>query len=118
SLVGLVYCHRWASELFGNAAGFLAGCLWCFAPNILGNAALITPDVAATSLGLATMYHFRKWLHECTWRSAIVTGLLLGLTQLAKMTWLILYPLLPALWVCSLYFGMPDPARATAVLQR
>ena len=51
SLIGGYFCFRWASDLHGSTSGIVAACLWCFSPNILGNAAMITPDVGAAALG-------------------------------------------------------------------
>ncbi|MCA8998005.1 MAG: glycosyltransferase family 39 protein [Planctomycetaceae bacterium] len=98
SLIGLIYCFVWGSELSGPRGGVLAACLWCFDPNILANASLITPDIAATSFGLATVYHFQKWLHTRSWQDSFYTGVALGLAQLTKMTWVMLYIWLPLLW--------------------
>ncbi|SFI24575.1 ArnT family glycosyltransferase [Planctomicrobium piriforme] len=105
SVLGLAYCFRWGAALFGPSAGLLAASLWCFSPNILGNAALITPDVAATALGMATLFHFRGWLLQPGWRNAFLVGVLLGLTELTKFTWVILYVLLPVLWAGQVLFS-------------
>lgn len=99
SLLGLWYCFRWSSALFGPESGVLSAALWCFSPNILGNGALITPDVAAASLGLAALFHFRSWLLSARWSAALLAGVMLGLAELTKMSWLILYGLLPLLWL-------------------
>jgi hypothetical protein len=97
-VIGLIYCFRWGNNLFGPRAGLVAAALWCFSPDILGHGSLITPDVPATALGLATMFHVRQWLKGGQSREAIIVGLLLGLTILAKMTWLLLYGIIPILW--------------------
>lgn len=99
SLVGMMYCYRWARELFGSPSGLMAAALWCFSPNILGNAALITPDVAAASLGVAAAYHFRLWLLRPGWQQVIIGGVALGLAQLTKSTWLISYGVFPMMWM-------------------
>jgi len=98
SILGLLYCFRWSEELFGPAGGLLSASLWCFSPNILGNAALITPDVPATALGVAACFHFRRWWQTGRWRDALLAGVVLGLAELTKMTWLLLYGVLPVLW--------------------
>ncbi|QDU43436.1 hypothetical protein Mal52_19100 [Symmachiella dynata] len=99
SLLGGYFCFRWGSELYGNAAGLLALVLWCFSPNILAHAELVTPDMAATSLGITVSYAFWRWLKSPTWWGAVVAGLLLGLAELTKFTWVILFGLWPLLWV-------------------
>ena len=147
-------CFRWAHDLYGPAAGIISLILWCFCPNILGNGALITPDVGAAA------YCFWRWLssvggflrnphpvtppaspmHEADsfpkhdrpsggrgscragiagnslvcgsagaspslfqqtsgWPRALLAGLTLGLAELTKSTWIILFALWPLLWL-------------------
>ena len=88
-----------AHELYGPISGLVALSLWCFCPNVLGNGALITPDVATSSLGITATYAFWKWLKSPNWRYALFAGLTLGLAELAKTNWLILFPLFPAIWL-------------------
>lgn len=99
SLLGGVICYRWASELYGSAAGLLATVLWCFCPNVLGHGQLITPDVAATSLGLTAFYVYWHWLKKPTWSLAIAAGIVLGLAELTKTVWIILFLLWPLIWL-------------------
>jgi 4-amino-4-deoxy-L-arabinose transferase-like glycosyltransferase len=98
SLLGGYFCYRWACELYGIAAGYLALTLWCFCPNIVANGQLITSDVAASSFGLWACYSFWRWLKEPTWRRTITSGLVLGLSELTKTTLVIFYPLWPIAW--------------------
>jgi hypothetical protein len=44
SWVGAIVCYLWARDLYGRPAGVFACLIWCFEPNILAHAALITPD--------------------------------------------------------------------------
>jgi hypothetical protein len=99
SLLGGYVCFRWARELHGDTAGLLALTLWCFCPNMLGHGQLMTPDVAATSLGLLACYTFWRWLREPTWWHALGSGVVLGLAELAKTTLVIFYPLWPMMWL-------------------
>lgn len=99
SLLGGLVCFRWATELYGGRAGMMALCLWCFSPNILGHAQLITPDVGATALGITAFYAFWHWLRDYHWSSTYIAGVALGLAQLSKATWIILFALLPLVWL-------------------
>ncbi len=99
SLIGGVFCFLWGRELYGAAPGLVSLTLWCFDPNILAHAELITPDAATTAFGVGAGYAFWRWLKQPTWGRAGFAGLLLGLTQLSKMSWLILFTLWPLLWV-------------------
>lgn len=100
SLIGGLFCFFWSRELWGNnLAGLISLTLWCFEPNILAHGELITPDCAATSIGLGAGYFFWRWLKQPSWDRAGLAGLLFGLAQLSKMTWIILFGLWPLLWV-------------------
>jgi hypothetical protein len=99
SLIGGYSCYRWAERLNGPPAGLMALGLWCFCPFILGQASLITPDAHAAAMGVAACYAFWRWLRAPDWSQTIVVGIALGLAELTKFTLLVLYPLLPALWI-------------------
>lgn len=99
SLIGALFCFAWAKELYGTIAGLAALVLWCFDPNILAHAELVTPDAAATAFGIGAGYCFWRWLKRPTWERAGLAALLLGLAQLSKMSWLFLFGLWPLLWI-------------------
>jgi hypothetical protein len=99
SVLGAVVCWRWARELYGALAGLVALTLWCLSPNILGNACMITPDAAAAACGVLAAYACWRWLDRSTWLSAILAGVALGVAELSKMTWIILFGLWPILWL-------------------
>ncbi len=99
SIVGGLVCYWWARDLYGAAAGITACALWCFSPNILGHAQLISPDVAAAALGVAAGYAFWHWLRAPTWDGSFWAGGALGLAELSKMTWIVLFAVWPAMWL-------------------
>jgi 4-amino-4-deoxy-L-arabinose transferase-like glycosyltransferase len=99
SLLGGTICWLWASELYGPRAGLLALALWCFCPNILAHAQMITPDAGAAALGVTAAYCFWRWLKGPTSGRTWLAGVTLGLAELAKMTWVLLFLLWPLLWV-------------------
>jgi hypothetical protein len=105
SLLGGYICYRWARELYGEWSALLALTLWCFGPNILANGQLITPDMGATALGVTAGYLFWKWLKEPRWEFAALAGSALGIAELTKMTWVLLFALWPLLW---LIWKMPE----------
>lgn len=99
SVLGAWVSFSWARDLFGGSAAVMACALWCFSPMVLGHASMIAPDAHATALGLAACYTFWRWLCRPTWRQAVVTGVVLGLAELAKTTMILFYPLWPLLWL-------------------
>jgi 4-amino-4-deoxy-L-arabinose transferase-like glycosyltransferase len=107
SLLGAFVCFRWAKVLFGVNAGYIALILWCVSPTVLAYGATITPDLPAAVFGVVACYLFRSWIWKLSWSSAIFFGFVLGLCELTKFTWLILYFIVPILsflhWMP--YFG-------------
>ena len=99
TLAGGYVSFRWARELFGYAGGLVTLTLWCFSPFILGHGSLLTGDVPATALGIVAFYGFWRWLSRPTPGRAAVAGALLGLAELTKYVWVILFLLWPALWI-------------------
>jgi hypothetical protein len=93
SMLGLWIIFRWASEVYGNGAGVVGAAVWCFGPNVLGHAPLVTNDVPAAVAGLVATYAFWHYLLAPNWGRAVGCGLLLGLAQLTKFTLLALYPI-------------------------
>lgn len=110
SVIGGCICFFWASTMYGQRAGLLAVGLWCFNPDILGHGQLITADVAAASLGLAAGYAFWTWLQRPSWARTIVSGIVLGIAELAKTTLTIYVFLWPMLWIL---FRLRDRATLT-----
>jgi Dolichyl-phosphate-mannose-protein mannosyltransferase len=104
ALTGGVLCYRWSRELWkSKVAGIISALLWCFDPNILAHGELITPDCAAASLGLGAGYFFWRWLRHPSWYHALAAGILMGLAELTKATWILLFALWPLLWVYWLW---------------
>lgn len=100
TLLGGLFCFLWARELCGRVAcGLLALLVWCLEPNILGNGELISTDAAATTFGIGAGYLFWRWLKVPTWNRAMAAGVMLGVAQLSKMSWVFLFILWPLLWV-------------------
>jgi hypothetical protein len=53
-------------------------------------------------------YLFWKFLEQPTFGRAVPAGLLLGLAELTKMTWIILFLLWPAIWIACRFRGWKD----------
>ncbi len=110
SLIGGLFCFLWSRELWQHSgAGLIALALWCFDPNVLAHAELITTESAAAAFGLGAGYFFWRWLKQPTWSRAFAAGLFLGLAELTKMSWLVLFGLWPGLWLLW-YCSAPQTA--------
>jgi hypothetical protein len=95
SLLGAAICYVWSKELFGLAAGLLALLAWCLSPTIVGHGHLAMPDVAAGALAVASAFTFSRWRRQPNWRRATLTGITIGLAQVAKFTSIVLLVLVP-----------------------
>jgi len=103
SLLGGYVCFRWASEVHGRPAGLMALIIWSFSPNVIAHAQLITPDAGAAALGVAAAYAFWRWLKCPNWTWTLTAGLALGLAELTKTSWTVLFLLWPLLWAIWRY---------------
>ena len=99
TILGGLFCYLWAAELFGRKAGLMALALWCFSPNILTWSSLICTDGVAAALGVGAGYFFWRCLKQPTWGRVVLAGLFVGLAQLSKMTWIVLFGVWPLLWL-------------------
>ncbi len=100
---------RWAKDLGGKKASVLALALYAFDPNFIAHGSLITTDMAAALLIVATLYVVNsKWQmangeekQEFSVKRSrkqrlrlMCVGVLLGLAQLAKVSTLMLIPVI------------------------
>lgn len=108
SLLGGFVCYHWSRQLFGDSSGILALFLWTFSPNIIAHGQLITADIGGTSFGILGFYVFHRWLSHPSWRQTLLLGGVLGLMQLTKSTWVIMFAVWPAIWLCWRRFSSEE----------
>ncbi|HZL37875.1 MAG TPA: glycosyltransferase family 39 protein, partial [Tepidisphaeraceae bacterium] len=111
SLLGGMLCFLWARTLYGTLAGIMALVLWTFSPTLLAFGHLITPDMGATALGVAAAYAFWRWLCAPSAPRLVVAGIVMGLAELCKTTWIILFVLWPIEWFAFRLLQRPRPIR-------
>jgi hypothetical protein len=99
SLAGGYFCFRWANELYGISSGLLVLALWCFSPYVLAHGRILSGDMPATAAGVAAFYMFWRWLKRPSLSRAGLAGLFLGIVELTKFVWVLLFALWPILWV-------------------
>ena len=99
SILGGWVCYRWSSEVWGHKSGLMSLALWTFSPSVLAYGHLLLPDLGAASVGVFAVYLLRKWLDQPRIARALVAGLVLGLAELSKTTWIVLFPVWPVLWI-------------------
>jgi len=99
-LIGLllgIYLYKWAKELYGQKAGFLALLLFTFSPNLLANTRLVTTDMGVTTFIFITFYYIWKYNQTNTKKYLYLSGLFFGLTLASKYTALYFIPIIAVL---------------------
>ncbi len=92
SLIALnVLVFRWASGLYGPAAGIAASILVVLAPNLIAHGTLATTDGYFALGALLALYCLRRYLRQPTWGNAWVSACTLALAQLTKPFAIYLY---------------------------
>jgi hypothetical protein len=95
SVVGGYLVFRWSRELFGQAGALISLALWVVHPEILAHAGLATVDVGSTVVGFGATYVFWRYLNAPSLERAVASGVLLGLAEASKFT----YVVLPIIWL-------------------
>jgi len=91
---GAVLLFLWAREVAGTHAGLLAAFFYTFSPTLLANGSLAHSDITVTVFFLQTLYAFWRWWREPTGFRFGLCGLSLGLALMAKLSALLLLPIL------------------------
>jgi 4-amino-4-deoxy-L-arabinose transferase-like glycosyltransferase len=103
---GLVF--YWSRRLFGTAGGLLSLTVWCFEPNIIAHAHLVTADVPSAVAAFAATVVFAGYLRSPSWGIALISGILLGIAEVCKFTLVVLYPVWLLLWLLSFWRGSKE----------
>lgn len=94
-----VFLAFWARHLWGVAGGLLALLLYAFDPTVLAHSRYITTDIGVTLFFFATIYFFGRFLDRSTIGRWWPVALFFALAQLAKFSAVILWVILPVLWL-------------------
>lgn len=108
SILGGWLVLKWATTLWGTTGGITALTAWCFEPNVIAHAHLITADLPAAVAALGAAYLFRTYLLHPTWGNALIAGVGLGISQLCKLTLVLLSPTWAILWLIFLFARRPS----------
>lgn len=90
-LLGAVV-FRWAKDLWGWKGGLLALFLLAFDPNILAHAAIAGTDLGAACFIALALFSLSRFLRRPTALRLVLAGVTLGLAQGAKLSALMLLP--------------------------
>jgi hypothetical protein len=86
----IVFC--WSQKLYGDAGGLVSLVFFCFCPNLLAHAPLITPDLTLSCFAVLTAWRLWSLAKNPGVRNLLYAGLALGLMLLSKYTALLLLP--------------------------
>lgn len=114
-LIGAWSCCHWATDFYGRGPGLVALVLYCSCPNLMGWGATITPDAAATAMGIWAAYRFWRWIQAPNWVTATWAGITLGVAELTKTTWLLCFVLWPVIACLSSLLGKTDCFRSRSI---
>ena len=93
SLLLAFYVFKWARELYGIIPGFFSLTLYAFSPNIIAHSQLVTLDLYTACMATISIYYFWQFIKFGGWKRAVLSAIVLGLTQLTKFTCVFLYPI-------------------------
>ncbi len=87
------FVYRWTKELGGTLAGLFALVLYAFDPNIIAHSHYVTTDIGIAAFIFMSMYYFVRFLKDPSGKNVILSGLFLGLAELAKFSAVLLFPI-------------------------
>lgn len=88
-----VLIFLWSKELGGTIAGLIAVTLYAFDPNIIAHNHYVTTDLGSAAFIFSSFFFFVRFLKNPTPRTIIISGIFLGLAQLAKFSAVLLFPI-------------------------
>ncbi len=113
--IGLAFVlYALGRDLFGRAAGALAGLLWLLSPFVLGLAHLDSVDISFSLAVGCWAWALLRWTRQPTRGRSVVVGLMSGLVVLTDVTGLILAGLAVVAVAATLWSGSRRHAMAEA----
>ncbi len=91
-MVALLVFH-WSKSLYGIFPAFASLILYVFDPNIIAHSQLVTTDIYAAGTSLLVFYCLWRFAHKRTIINGLFFAFALGMSQLAKYTTIVLFPL-------------------------
>ncbi len=116
-LLGIVV-FRWATELYGTAAGLLALWLYAFNPALIGQCGFANHDFGLACLSVVSLYACWRLAGRPTVMRAVGTGTVLGCALVTKFSALLLLPTLVVLGLADALVRAGVGKRLRAVARR
>jgi hypothetical protein len=105
SLLLGIFVFLWAKNLYSAYAGVFSLFLYCFSPNIIAHARLITPDLALTCFSFSSIYFYWKFTTEHRYKHLLFSALSLGLALASKYSALLLFPIFMTVFITNTIVG-------------
>jgi len=83
----------WSRSLYGFVPAVFSLLLYVLDPNIIAHSQLVTTDIYAAGTIAFAFFWLWKFANERTWRNGLWCAFALGISQLAKYTSIVLFPL-------------------------
>lgn len=112
--LGLVV-FAWSRRIWGRGGALVSLALYCFSPTMLAHARLVTTDTAAALGFTLALFVFDRFRERPSLRRGAELGAAAGLALLAKLSLLVLAPLLVVLWLLPATRPRPHAARGGAL---
>ncbi len=87
------FVFRWTRELAGTVAGLFGALLYFANPHIIAHSHYVTTDIGIAAFIFISFYYFVRFLKVPTWKNVVISGVFLGLAQLAKFSAVLLFPI-------------------------
>lgn len=115
--------YLWGRQLLGSAAAAGAVFLLVTDPIIVGHSQLVNTDIGAAAFSILALFALWNYMRRPGWKSAVLTGLALGLALGAKYSAIVLLPIFVLLAATAIWTrrgrkwpaedGLGSPQRAT-----
>ena len=90
--IGGIFMFFWVRRHYDQVTAVIAAIFYFLSPNILAHARLATTDIAATVLIMCAVFSFWDFISRYDKKSAVITGLFIGLAAMAKYSALLMLP--------------------------
>jgi len=104
ALLMMIFVFKFAKNLYGGLAGFLALCLFIFDPNILAHSRYVTNDIYVTCFFFLSIYQLKRIVDEPKISRLIYLSIFSGLTLISKFSGLILIPIIILIITIEIFF--------------
>ena len=114
ALAVFVFAAGW--EMFGPPVALLALALFTFEPTLLAHGALVTTDMGVACFTFGAVYAFYRYLMRPGWLRLALCGLAVGLALSAKLSGVLVFPVLGLIILFEIFATPSSRGRRAATL--